>query len=75
MLGVCPLMMSRFDFQQVVTSHPAPAGGATDRVLIRSPTGSERRSDCTFVTVEDVSLLLDRSGCRMVPSGSAPEGQ
>ena len=37
--------------------------------------GSGRRSDYTPVTVEDVSLLLDHSGCRELPLGSAPEGK
>ena len=27
------------------------------------------------VTVEDASLLLDHSGCRILPSGSMPEGK
>jgi len=76
MLGVRPLMMPRFDLISK-WSRPIPPWRAARRtgVLIRNPTGSGRCSGCTSVTVEDVNLLLDHSGCRMVPSGSTPEGQ
>ena len=36
--------------------------------------GSNRGSDHTSVTVDDVSSVLDRSGCRMPVLVSAPEG-
>ena len=76
MLGVCPLMMPRSDLINK-WSRSIPHRWATRRteVLIRNPTGSGRCSDYTSVTVEDVSLLLDHSGCHMVPLGSVPEGQ
>jgi len=60
--------------QQAVTSCPTPRAACQTGVLTYSPVGSGRRGDCTFVTVEDTSLFLDRSGCRMFMSGSAPEG-
>ena len=44
-------------------------------VSIRNPTGSGRRSDCTSVTIEDASVLLDYSSCHMVPLGYAFEGK
>ena len=56
-------------------SHPAPGAARRTRVLIRGHTGSRRRSDHTSVTVGDASFLLDRSGCRELPSGSVPEGK
>ena len=40
----------------------------------RDPMGSRWGSDHTLVTVDDVSPLLDRSGCRMLMSLSASEG-
>ena len=42
---------------------------------MHNPTRSGWRSDYTSVTIEDVSLLLDHSGYRMVPLGSKPKGQ
>ena len=60
--------------QQVVTSRPAPPGGVSDKGVDCSPAGSGRRGDDMFVTIEGASLFLDRSGCRMFMSGSAPEG-
>ena len=76
MLGVCPLMMPRSGLISK-WSRPIPPRRAARRtkVLIHDPTGSGWRSDCTSVTVENVSLLLDRSGCRILPSGSTPEGK
>ena len=44
--------------QQVVTSHPTLAGGATDQGADLWPYGE---------------LILDHSGCRMLASGSTPE--
>jgi len=43
-------------------------------VSICDPVGSGRRGDCSFATVEDGSLPLECSGCRMSMSGSSPEG-
>ena len=43
-------------------------------VSICDPVGSGRRGDCSFTTVEDRSLPLERSGCRMSVSGSSPKG-
>jgi hypothetical protein len=58
-------------------SRPIPPWRAArrTRVLIRDPTESIRRSDRSSVTVDDASFLLDRSGCRMLPLGSALEGK
>ena len=76
MLGIYPLMMPCSGLISK-WSCPIPSQRAArrTRVLIRDPTRSRRRSDRTSVTVEDASLLLDRSGCRILPSGSAPEGK
>ena len=38
------------------------------------PSGSNRGSDHTSITVDDVISFLDRSGCRMPVLVSAPEG-
>ena len=38
------------------------------------PSGGNRGSEHTFVTVDDVSSILDRSGCRMPVLVSTPEG-
>ena len=76
MLGVCSLMMPCSGLISK-WSYLIPPRWAVRQtgVLIRNPTGSGWRSDCTSVTVENVSLLLDRSGCRILPSGSTPEGK
>ena len=76
MLGACPLMMPCSGFVSK-WSCPIPRQRAArrTRVLNRNPTGSRRHSDRMSITVDDVSFLLDRSGCRMLPSGSAPEGK
>ena len=75
-LGVCLLMMPCSGFVSK-WSRPIPPRRAArwTRVLIRDPTGSGRRSDCMSITIDDVSFLLDRSGCRMLSSRSAPEGK
>ena len=44
------------------------------RVPSCDPTGSRRGSDHTLVTVDDVSLLLDRSGCHMLLLVSTSKG-
>ena len=60
--------------QQLVTSHPAPAGGVANQGAdLRS--GSRLRSDRTSNIVGDVIFLLDRSGCHELLSVSAPEGK
>ena len=78
MLGACPLILIG-PCSGFVTkwSHPILPRRAARRtkVLNRDPTGSRRLSDPTSVTVDDVSFLLDRSGCRMLLSGSVPEGK
>ena len=76
MLGVYPLMMPCSGLINK-WSRPIPPRRAArrTRVLIHDPTGSGRRSDRTSITIEDVSLLLDRSGCRILPSGYVPEGK
>ena len=75
-LGVCPLMMPCPGIVSKL-SRPIPLRRVVrrTRVLIRGHTGSRRRSDRMSVTVGDVSFLLDRSGCRVLLSGSMPEGK
>ena len=60
--------------QQVVTSHPASAGGAAHHGAELRPYGSRRGSDHTSISVDDVSSLLDHSGCHMIMLGSTSEG-
>ena len=75
-LGICPLMMSCPGIVSKL-SRPIPPRRAAwrTRVLIRGPTESRRRSDRTSITIGDVSFLLDRSGCRVLLSGSVPKGK
>ena len=75
MLDACPLMMSRSGLISK-WSRPIPPCWAARQigVLIRNPIGSKRRNDCTSVTIEGVSLLLDHSGCRMPSLGFMLEG-
>jgi len=42
--------------------------------LSYDPSGSNRGSDHTSVTVDDVISILDRSGCRMPVLVSVPKG-
>ena len=78
MLGACPLILigscSGFVSKWSRPILPWRAARRT-RVLIYGPTGSRRSNDRMSTTVDDASSLLDRSGCRMLPSGSAPEGK
>ena len=53
---------------------PSYSGGRRTRVPSHDPTGSRQGSDHMSVTVDDVSSLLDHSGCHMLMSGSASEG-
>ena len=57
-------------------SRPIPPHRVARRTRVPShdPTGSRRGSDHMSVTVDDVSSLLDCSGCRMLMLGSTPEG-
>ena len=41
-------------------------------LFISDPVGSGWRGDCSFVTAEDGSPRLERSGCRMSVSDSSP---
>ena len=76
MLGVCPLMMPCSDLISM-WSRPIPPRRAArwTRVLNRDPTESKRHNDRTSVTVDNASFILDRSSCRMLSSGSTPEGK
>ena len=78
MPGACPLILigpcSGFVSKWSCPIPPRWAAQWT-RAWNRDPTGSRWLSDPTSITVDDVSFLLDRSGCRMLPSGSAPEGK
>jgi hypothetical protein len=75
-LGVCPLMIPCSGFV-CKWSHPILPRrvGRRTRVLIRDPMGSKQCNDRTSVTIDDVSFLLDHSGCRMLPPGSTLEGK
>ena len=72
-LGVCPLTMP---CPCIVSglSHPILPRRATwrTRVLINGHTVSRQHSDRTFVTVDDASFLLDRSGCRELRKNPCP---
>ena len=78
MLVACPLILigpcSGFIIK---LSHPIPSRWAArqTRVLNRDPKGSRHQSDPSSIVIDDVSFLLDHSGCRMLPSGSVPEGK
>ena len=69
LIGPCPGLT-----QQVGTSHLHRRMVRRARELSCDPTGSRWGSDHTSVTVDDVSSLLDCSGCRMLMSGSTSEG-
>ena len=61
-------------FSKWVRPVPPPWTACWTGVSICDPVGSGRRGECSFATVEDESLPLERSGCRMSVSGSSPEG-
>ena len=66
----CPSVVNKL-------SHPIPSRhmARQTRVLIHGYIGSRQCRDYMSITVGDASFLLDRSGCRELPSGSMPEGK
>ena len=59
-------------FSKWVRPVSPPRAACKIGVSICDPVGSRRRGDCSFATVEDGSLPLERSGCRMSVSDSSP---
>ena len=68
------MAMPWLHFSKWLRPIPLPLTMRRVRVLSCDPTGSGRGSDHAFVTVDDVSSLLNCSGCRMSVLGSTPEG-
>ena len=75
-LGAHPLILSCPGVVNKLSRPILPRRAARrTRALIRGHTGSRQCRDRTSVTVGGMSFLLDRSGCRELPLGSAPEGK
>ena len=60
--------------QQVVTSHLALVGTVVHQDAEPRPYGEQMGKRPYIRTVDDVSSLLDRSGCCMLMSGSVSKG-